>query len=123
MASPKRQRKEPSQKKEDKVPSAATSLQFFLQGKTIADIAKERVLGTSTIEGHLSNYIKTGEITVDSFVNESSLKIITECINSYPDKTHGEIRMLLNNAYSYIQIRAVANHLFWLQHTATSGTF
>ena len=36
-----------------------------------------------------------------------------------PEKQHGEIRTILNNAYSFIQIRAVANHIVWLQHKNT----
>jgi PIF1-like helicase/Helix-turn-helix domain/HRDC domain/Helicase len=122
-ASPKKQRKEPSVKKEEKIPSAVISLQFFQQGKAISEIAKQRMLGTSTIEEHLTNFIKTGEVKIDAFTDEASLKIISRYISTNPEKTHGEIRGLLNNAYSYTQIRAVANHLLWLQHKTTPQPF
>ncbi len=122
-ASPKRQRKEPSEKKEEKIPSAVISLQYFQQGKTIPEIAKERMLGTSTIESHLTNFIKTGEVKIDAFTDEASQGIITQYISTNSEKTHGEIRGMLNNAYSYTQIRAVANHLLWLQHKTTTQPF
>lgn len=115
-SNPKRQRKEPLVKKEDKIPSGVVSLQYFKDGKTIEEIATERNLGISTIEGHLTHFIKTGEVKIDAFADEISVKLISQYLVSNPEKTHGEIRGLLNNSYSYTQIRAVANHLIWLQH-------
>jgi DNA-binding CsgD family transcriptional regulator len=116
IETPKRQRKEPAVKKEDKIPSATISLQLLQQGKTIAVIAAERKLAASTIESHLTSLIKTGEVKVDAFADETAVKIITEYISTNPDKQHGEIRTLLKDAYSFAQIRAVANHLLWLQN-------
>jgi PIF1-like helicase/Helix-turn-helix domain/HRDC domain/UvrD-like helicase C-terminal domain len=116
-ASPKRQRKEPSEARADgKVPSAAISMQLFKEGKNINAIAKERNLAASTIEGHLTSYIKTGEIKVDAFADESAVKIIGEYLTVNPDKQHGEIRTMLGDTYSFAQIRAVANHLLWEQN-------
>ena len=123
VASPKKQRKEPSVKKEDKIPSRDISLKYFNEGKSIQEIAKERILGTSTIEEHLTYFIKTGQVKIDAFADETSLKIISQYITTNPEKTHGEIRIMLNNAYSYTQIRAVANHLLWLQNKTTPQTF
>ena len=115
-SNPKQQRKEPSVSKGDKIPSGIISLQFYQQGKEIAEIAKERNLAASTIEGHLTNFIKTGEVKVAAFADDTSVKIIAEYIGTNPEKTHGEIRTMLNDAYSFAQIRAVANHLLWLQN-------
>ncbi|MBL0356477.1 MAG: helix-turn-helix domain-containing protein [Chitinophagaceae bacterium] len=121
--SPKRQRKEPSEKKTEKIPSAVLSARLHKEGKTIAEIAKERNLAASTIEGHLTAYIQTGEIKVDAFADETTVKIITEYISSNPEKSHSEIRAMLNNEYSFAQVRAVANHLLWLQNkTAVPDT-
>jgi hypothetical protein len=116
-ASAKRQRKEPAAERTDgKVPSAFLSLQLHKEGKAITDIAKERNLAASTIESHLTSYVKTGEIKVDAFADETTVKLIGEYLSTNPDKQHGEIRTLLNNAYSFAQIRAVANHLAWEQN-------
>jgi DNA-binding CsgD family transcriptional regulator len=119
VASPKNQRKESSVSKSDKTPSGVISLQHYQQGKTISEIAKERNLAASTIEGHLTNFIKTGEVKVAAFADETTVRIITEYISTNPEKTHGEIRTLLNDAYSFVQLRAVANHLSWLQNKTT----
>ena len=112
-SSPKRQRKEPPEPKTEKIPSALVSLQLHKEGKSVNDIARERKLADSTIEGHLANYVKTGEIKVDAFADGTTVKLIAEYLTANPDKQHSEIRTMLNNAYSFTQIRAVANHLIW----------
>jgi GTPase SAR1 family protein len=113
-ANPKRQRKEPTAEKADrKTPSAVISMQLYKEGKDIVGIAKERSLAASTIEGHLIEFIKTGEVNVDAFADGPSVKIISEYLNSNTDKKHTEVRMMLNNVYSFTQIRAVANYLIW----------
>ena len=113
-AKPKRQRKEPvAEKAEKKIPSAHISMQLFKEGKDINTIAKERSLAASTIEGHLTEFIITGDVSVDAFADETTVKIISECLNANTDKKHSEVRTMLNNAYSFVQIKAVANHLIW----------
>ena len=115
IASPKRQRKDSPANKTDKVPSGFLSLQYFKQGKTVSEIAKERNLAGSTIEGHLTEFIKTGEIAVDTFTDESKVKIISESIQVNPDKTYNEIKSLLGDGFSFTEIRAVVNHLLFIQ--------
>lgn len=114
---PKRKRKEPTAEKADKkIPSAAISMQLFKEGKDIVAIAKERNLAASTVEGHLTEFIKTGELKVDAFADETAVQIISQHLTSNNDKKHSEIRTMLNNAYSFAQIRAVANHLVWKEN-------
>ena len=115
----KKKPKKSTKNKEDKIPSAVISLQFFQQGKTIAEIAEERKLSSSTISGHLIEFIKTGEIEVAIFVDEQKLKLISQSILQHPDKKHGEIKSILADQFSFIEIKAVANHLLWKQ-TAVS---
>jgi uncharacterized protein YpbB len=122
-ANPKRQRKEPTAVKADKkIPSALISIQLYKEGKDIDTIARERSLATSTIEGHLTEFVKTGEIKVDAFADETTVKIISEYLTSNTDKKHSEIRAMLNNAYSFAQIRAVANHLLWEENKNAMST-
>lgn len=117
---PKKQRKQPAAKKTDKIPSAMASLLLLQEGKTISEIAAERNLTAGTIESHLAGLIKTGEVKVDAFADAAAVKIITQYINASPEKSHSEIKTLLDDAYSFVQIRAVANHLLWLQNNAAA---
>ena len=113
---PKKQRKEPAERKVEKIPSGALSLQYFKQGKTIAEIAKERNLAQGTIEGHLTDFIKTGDIPVDAFADLAKVETISELIHVNPSKTYNEIKSLLDDQFTYTEIRAVVNHLLWLQN-------
>jgi uncharacterized protein YpbB len=114
-AGSKSQKKESTPKRKGKIPSAQVSLQFFKEGKTIEEIAKERNFAVGTVVSHLTEFIKTGEISVHAFADETAVKIISACINANPSQKQAEIRNALNDVYSYVQIRAVANHLVWLQ--------
>jgi ATP-dependent DNA helicase RecQ len=115
-ANPKRQRKEPSKTKVEKIPSGMVSLQYYKQGKTINEIATERNMTVGTIEGHLSEFIKTGEIKINEFVEDAKAKIIAESFKNNPQKRPVEIKSMLGDDYSYSEIRAVANHLLWLSN-------
>jgi DNA-binding NarL/FixJ family response regulator len=56
--------------------TARVSLQLYKVGKSIAEIAKERNFAYTTIEGHLSEFITTGEVEVHELVSPSRLEII-----------------------------------------------
>ena len=114
---PKRQRKEPSEKNITKTPSRLLSLQYFKDGKSIDEIAKERNLASTTIEGHLTDFIKTGEVSIDAFADGSKVVTISKIITENPDKKHNELKAILGDGFSYSEIKAVANHLHWLQNT------
>src|SRR5690606_1157358 len=63
---PKSKEKQPKEKKE-KIDTKKVSYDLYLQGKTIAEIAKERTLNPVTIEGHLAHYVGLGLIDVKTF--------------------------------------------------------
>ncbi len=113
---PKKKRKETGNETgAEKIPSNTISLKLYEQGKTIVEIAGERKLAASTIESHLVQFIKTGDLAVTGFMNEAKVELIVELINSHPEKPHGELRSMLGDEYSFTEIRAVANHLLWLK--------
>lgn len=113
-ASPKRKQKEnKSEKVDSKTPSAHISLQLFKEGRDIHAIAKERSLATSTVEGHLTEFISTGEVDINAFADAITVKIISACLEANPHKKHSEVRRMLDNSYSFAQIKAVANYLIW----------
>jgi hypothetical protein len=118
----KKQSKKTTEKKAEKIPSYTLTLQLYQQGKSIAAIAAERNLSQGTIEGHLADLVKTGQVSISAFADETSLNIIAQQLTDNPEARHTDIRTLLNNAYSFVQIKAVANHLHFLQnppaHTA-----
>ncbi len=91
--------------------SQRLSLQLFKKGKSIADIAVERNLAPTTVEGHLATFIANGEIDITDLVEVEKLDQIikatkvlqlqtketpvtwTAIKNSLPDDfTYGEIK-------------------------------
>ncbi len=106
--------KEPAFKKERKEKNIETktdtktlSFNLFKEGKTVAEIAKERNFTKDTIEGHLAHYVETGEINIDELVTPEKQKLIAATA-----KAHGleSFRVLLNNlpaGTTYGEIRLV----------------
>jgi DNA polymerase III delta prime subunit len=101
--------------KKEKTPkgeSQRLSLRLFREGKTIAEIAKERNFAVSTIEGHLTDFVKTGELSVTELVPEEKRAVILpriQAIVSGTDTTLSSIKEQLGDGYSYVEIKAVLN--------------
>jgi len=87
------------------------SFELFKSGKTIPEIAHERNLATSTIEGHLAHFIGTGELQLDQVVKPKKSKVILEYLEKHQVGGMGEIRSALGNDYSYGEIKLVIKHL------------
>ncbi len=107
-----------------KLPKGETkriSLAMFASGETIANIAKARGFVVSTIEGHLAEFIKTGEVKIEDLVPEPVIKTISKAIDENPNSPHAALKELLGDAISYAQIRAVQFHRQWLAEKDSNG--
>nr|WP_294948293.1 DNA helicase RecQ [uncultured Mucilaginibacter sp.] len=87
--------------------TAGASLNLFKAGKSVVDIAQERGLSPTTIEGHLSNFVQTGELDVLTFVKEEKIQPILEVIESYGTEKLSPLKEVLGEDYSYGEIKAV----------------
>jgi ATP-dependent DNA helicase RecQ len=103
---PKKERKE--KPVEERTPTNTISFNLFKEGKSLAEIAKERNMAVSTIEGHLTSFVANGEIDINKIVSEKKQLLIKETVkihgrdsfktlkeNLPEDITYGEIRMVL----------------------------
>lgn len=95
--------------KKDKTPTAKISFELFKQGKTIKEIAGDRDLTESTIEGHLAEYVGKGMILIEEIVDPKRLKKIQEVLKSDAVGL-GEIKSKLPKNYSYGEIKLVIAH-------------
>lgn len=91
-----------------------TTLYMFRSGKSIAEIAAERNFAPSTIEGHLCEFILTGDVSVNQFVSPEKIEMITRYIKHSTDKKITPIKEKLGDDYSFFEIRAVLSHLDYL---------
>ena len=101
--------------KKDKGNSALESLTLFRKGYDILKIAAERELAASTIEGHIAGFVRTGEVSIQELVDPSKIEAIVRAVQESDDKGFGVVKAKLGDAYTYGEIRAVANHIEWIK--------
>ncbi|MDQ1140320.1 helix-turn-helix domain-containing protein [Pedobacter agri] len=99
-------------KKEPKTDTKLVSFELYEQGKTLAEIAKERGLSVTTIEGHLAYYVSTQQIDVAKLVKPNKIRNISEAVESQKTKSMATIRDFLGKDYSFGEIKLVLASLF-----------
>ena len=101
-------KKKEEKPKKEKIDTKEITYKMFREGKSIADIAKERSVTKGTIENHLAHYVETGELKVDEVVSPQHQKIIRGIIRSF-DKAYAlsDVKNLLPNDYTYAEIKLV----------------
>lgn len=100
----------PVKVKREKGQSALESLQLLRQGNDVVKIADIRGLAKTTIEGHLADYILTGEVEVTQLVPEQKLLVILKTLEEMTDTPMGQVKQRLGDDFSYGEIRAVVNY-------------
>jgi hypothetical protein len=93
-----------SDTRKDKIPTAQISYDLYRKGKTIDEIAGERGFVTSTIEGHLAQFVEKGELDVTELLPEKKLEKIMEKYRKGFVKS-SEIKSSLGNNFSYSEIK------------------
>ena len=84
------------------------SYDLYREGKSMLDIATERQLSLNTIESHLSYYIGTGELDIDTMVSPEKQQLIKQAVERFgrmglrnlkdnlPDNiSYGDIKMAI----------------------------
>ena len=100
--------KKKKKEKEQKEKTWVTSYNLYRQGKSIADIAVERMLTPQTIVSHLGRYVETGEIPIESLVPTDHIAIIRKAISEV-GTTEGKnaIKSVCPDDISYSEIDIV----------------
>jgi tRNA uridine 5-carbamoylmethylation protein Kti12 len=101
--------------KKNKGDSKKISLSLFKEGKAISEIAKERELTESTIEGHLAYFVGTGEIPVSRFMSQELTDLIVSHFNGSDDLSMGPVKEALEGKVSWSDLRFVVNHIKFLR--------
>jgi ATP-dependent DNA helicase RecQ len=84
---------------------------LYRSGKSVAEIATERGLAATTIEGHLSHFVQTGEMDVLELVQEEKIPAIQDAIESYGHDRLTPLKEVLGDNYTYGEIKAVIGWL------------
>jgi ATP-dependent DNA helicase RecQ len=117
LKSPKRERKAKTKTPRSNA-TQQESFSLYKNGMSIADIATQRGYASSTIEGHLASFIKTGEIDVSELVSPVKIPAIKDAIESYGADALSPLKQVLGDDYSYGEIRAV---MAWMDGMKANG--
>ncbi len=83
------------------------TFQLFRNGKSVADIAEERGLAASTIEGHIAGCVNRGLLELRDLVSDEKIKRIKLELERNDSGFLREIRDALGGDCSYAEIRYV----------------
>lgn len=111
---PEKEKKSSKEAKAEKVDSKQVSFDLYKAGKKIDEIAQERSMAATTIEGHLAHFVGTGELDVSLFVTDKKLEQIGAYFKQSESKSLSAAREALGEAYSYQELRMVLKHLDYL---------
>lgn len=75
--------KEPAAAKEEKPKSHAQTFALFKEGLSLEEIARVRGYSVSTLEGHLTPYISSGEIGIDRLVSKEKQSMILNALENF----------------------------------------
>jgi len=85
----------------------AESLKLYKEGQTVADIAKTRNLTISTIETHLTKFVRSGDIKIEDLVSREKRIIIESAFKDFDGGSISPIKQQLGNNISFGEIRLV----------------
>lgn len=105
----------PIKEKKVKTDTKIISFDLFKLGKTVAEIAVERGFTSSTIEGHLSHFIQSGDVSVFDLVSKIKVARIMAYIIQNPGSGTTETKNALGDDVSYGELRAVLKHLDYIK--------
>ena len=97
--------------KTPKVDTKLVSFESYQGGKTIAQIAYERSLTISTIEGHLAYFIGTGELGIDKLVSKEKIALISDWFLKNNTVNLGSAKAGLGDLVNYAELKCVLNYL------------
>jgi hypothetical protein len=86
------------------------SLELYLGGKSIEEIAAVRQLAASTIESHLAQCVGAGELPLERFVPKEKIDRILPLVEELGHTATGPIKQRLGDAVTYAEIRAVQGY-------------
>jgi ATP-dependent exoDNAse (exonuclease V) alpha subunit len=101
--------------------SLKETLTHFQSGLTIPEIAKKRSLTAGTIFGHVAALVRTGDIEIYKVVDKAKCDLIQDAIQNSDTSSIGEIKRQLPEDCSYGEIRAVINHLLFIESRDGKG--
>ena len=94
-----------------KVNTKQVSFDLYKAGKTIAEIAADRHLAVSTIEGHLAYFIARRELDISEFLTKEQVDEIADFFEERNTESLAEAKAHFGERFLYGQLRMVLEYL------------
>jgi tRNA uridine 5-carbamoylmethylation protein Kti12 len=94
-----------------KTDSKKVSFELFQAGKTIQEIALERNLAGSTIEGHLAHFVGEGQLDINVLMPPEKVLELEGYFRDNASTSMSEAKAHFEDKYSYTEIRMVLEYL------------
>jgi ATP-dependent DNA helicase RecQ len=91
------------------------TLDMFLAGKSVSEIANERRLVQSTVEGHLALAVRLGKLDAHALVSKHKMNAILGAVREVGGNAAMPLKEKLGDDYSFAEIRVVLNYCQWLR--------
>jgi hypothetical protein len=99
-------------KKKNEPSTYDITLRLLEAGMTVEEIARERELVTSTIEGHLAKAVEEQRVSVYKFMTREQVTAIENALKEMPEEfTSKDLFTALEGKFNYGQLRAVMSHV------------
>ncbi|KQR91913.1 AAA family ATPase [Chryseobacterium sp. Leaf180] len=98
-----------------KVPSQVLTYQLFEEGKTIAEIARDRGLVKETVIGHLAKFAERGMVDISRIVTREKISAFENQFKKDPKETLTDWKTVLPNDFDFNEIRILVNHFTFLK--------
>jgi uncharacterized protein YpbB len=94
-----------------KIDTKTQSFELYKAGKTVEEIARERSLATSTIEGHLGHFIGIGELDIFQLMQREQVEEIEAFFREQNTTISAAAKAFFGDKYSYGQIKMVLDYM------------
>ncbi len=108
-ATVKEEKKSPP-KKSPKIDTKKITRELFERGLSLPEIAEERGLVLSTIEGHMAHFVEKGDVAVELLLAPEKLCLIEAELSRMPGRSLKEIKQAIVADVSYGEIRLAQAH-------------
>ncbi len=95
----------------EKIPTRKLTFDLFESGRSLSEIASERNLALSTIEGHLAHYIKNGDLGIDRFLSFDKVSRIREYFLAREKRELSPAKSHFGEEFTYGELRMVLAHM------------
>jgi len=94
-----------------KIDTKTLSFDLFKSGKTVEEIARERSLALSTIEGHLGHFIGLGQIDIFQLMQREQVDEIEAYFREQNTTASAAAKAYFGDKYSYGQLKMVLDYM------------